>query len=38
MVQNGRAIGLDMLINDKPEHVQVDRELILSGGAVNRPR
>jgi choline dehydrogenase len=38
MVRNGRVTGLDMLINDKPEHVQVDRELILSGGAINSPR
>ena len=38
IVQDGRVTGLDMLIDDKPEQVQVDRELILSGGAVNSPR
>ena len=38
IVRDGRVTGLDMLINDKPEHVKVDRELISSGGAVNSPR
>ena len=38
IVRNGRVTGLDMIIDGKPEHVQVDRELILSGGAVNSPR
>ena len=38
IVRKGRVTGLDMIIDGKPEHVQVDRELILSGGAVNSPR
>lgn len=37
-VQDGRATGLHLTIKGKPEHVLVDRELILSSGAVNSPR
>ena len=38
IVRKGRVTGLDMIIDGRPQHVQVDRELILSGGAVNSPR
>jgi choline dehydrogenase-like flavoprotein len=38
IVPNGRVTGLDMLIKGKPEHVKIDRELILSSGTVNSPR
>jgi choline dehydrogenase len=38
IVRNGRVTGLDMVITGKPEYVHIDRELILSGGAVNSPR
>jgi choline dehydrogenase len=37
-VENGKATGLHLLVDGKPEHVSVDRELILSSGAVNSPR
>jgi choline dehydrogenase len=38
LVENGRAVGLQYLQKGKPVEVRVDRELILSSGAVNSPR
>jgi choline dehydrogenase-like flavoprotein len=38
LTENGRAIGLQYTLNGKPATVRVDRELVLSGGAVNTPR
>ncbi len=38
LVENGRAVGLQYLHKGKPAEVRVDRELILSSGAVNSPR
>jgi choline dehydrogenase-like flavoprotein len=38
LVENGRAVGLEYSLDGKPASVRVDRELILSGGAVNTPR
>jgi choline dehydrogenase len=38
VVESGRAVGLQYLLDGKPTNVWVDRELILSGGAVNTPR
>lgn len=38
LVENGRATGLDYTVKGGPRTVQVNREVILSGGAVNSPR
>jgi choline dehydrogenase-like flavoprotein len=38
VVENGRAVALEYTLKDEPVTVRVDRELILSGGAVNSPR
>jgi len=38
IVENGRAVGLDYTLKTEPASVRVDRELILSSGAVNSPR
>jgi choline dehydrogenase len=38
LVENGRAVGLQYLHDGKPAEVRVNRELILSTGAVNSPR
>jgi choline dehydrogenase len=38
LVENGRAVGLKYTLDGKPESVRVDRELVLSSGAVNTPR
>jgi choline dehydrogenase len=38
LIENGRAVGLEYILKDEPVTVRVDRELILSGGAINSPR
>lgn len=38
LVENGRAVGLEYTLDGKQAIVRVDRELILSSGAVNTPR
>src|SRR5215211_1587521 len=38
IVENGRAVGLEYSRKDQPVTVRVDRELILSSGAINSPR
>jgi choline dehydrogenase len=38
IVENGRAVGLEYTRKDEPVTVWVDRELILSSGAINSPR
>lgn len=38
LVEGGRAIGLEYQLKGKPTTVYADRELVLSGGAVNSPR
>ena len=38
LVENGRAVGLEYIVKDEPATVGVNRELILSSGAINTPR
>jgi choline dehydrogenase len=38
VIDNGRAVGLEYTRKGEPASVRVDRELILSSGAVNTPR
>jgi choline dehydrogenase-like flavoprotein len=38
IVEKGRAIGLEYIVKGKPTKAYADREVILSGGAVNSPR
>ncbi len=38
LVENGRAVGLEYLHNDKPTVAYADREVVLSSGSVNSPR
>jgi choline dehydrogenase len=38
LIGNGRAVGLEYALKGEPATVRVDRELILSSGAVNTPR
>ena len=38
IVENGRAVGLEYTLKGEPANVRVNRELILSSGAVNSPR
>ena len=38
LVENGTITGLDLLVRGKPTTVRVDKELVLSSGAVNSPR
>jgi choline dehydrogenase-like flavoprotein len=38
LVQDGRAVGLEYTLKGEPTTVYADREVILSGGAVNSPR
>jgi choline dehydrogenase len=38
LVENGRAVGLEYIVKDEPATVRVNRELILSSGAINTPR
>jgi choline dehydrogenase len=38
LIDNGRAVGLEYALKGEPETIRVDRELILSSGAVNTPR
>lgn len=38
IVENGRAVGLEYALKGEPANVRVNRELILSSGAVNSPR
>src|SRR5580704_11031299 len=38
VIDNGRAVGLEYTRKGEPASVKVDRELILSSGAVNTPR
>ncbi|HVD53062.1 MAG TPA: GMC oxidoreductase, partial [Propionibacteriaceae bacterium] len=38
LVENGRSVGLEYIVKDEPATVRVNRELILSSGAINTPR
>ena len=38
MVENGRAIGVEILRNGKTEVIRAEREVLLSGGAINSPQ
>lgn len=38
VVENGRAVGVEMLRDGKTEIVRAEREVILAGGAINSPQ
>jgi choline dehydrogenase len=38
VVENGRAVGLEYTVKDKPTRAYANAEVVLSGGAINSPR
>ena len=38
LLENGRAVGLEYVQGKQPKTVRVEREIVLSGGAINSPQ
>ena len=38
MIKNGRAVGVEYIQNGQKRQIRADREVILSGGAINSPQ